>query len=174
MLPLLVLDLDETLLHSTTSTPEAGCDFDNGAYHTRLRPHLREFLEKVDPHYRVAIYTAAGLFYALDMIKGIRRATRYPFEPDTILDYRHCTHEGDLLLKDLTHLEARGHDLRRAVALDDKPQGYALHPHNVLPAPAWTGDPDDTFLKDVTPTLLALAKAEDVTRLIPELRQRTT
>lgn len=181
MLPLLILDLDETLLHSTTEPPPGGHDFDDGAYFTRVRPHLREFLELVEPHYRLGIFTAAGLYYALDMLKGIRRTTRYPLDFDAfhahLFDYRHCdktqTPEGERVTKDLRHFLDNGYQPHRVIALDDKPEVYERHPRNVLAAPAWTGDPNDTFLRDIAPLLVELSAADDLPSALPELLRRT-
>jgi TFIIF-interacting CTD phosphatase-like protein len=65
---LLVLDLDETLVHTTTELVEE-FDFkfeqpcnDNGAFITvyvRLRPFLDIFLEFMANYYEIAIFTAA-------------------------------------------------------------------------------------------------------------------
>lgn len=144
--PLLVLDLDETLVHST-SEPVESPDFSDGAYNTRLRPHLREFLQAVDPWWHLAIFTAAGQIYAQDMLAGIRAHTRFPLEPLFVFDRRRCTprrdpETGDLHhLKDLEKVRRKGFNLERVLVLDDKPAGLQRQRGNLLTAPALEGDP---------------------------------
>jgi hypothetical protein len=64
----LVLDLDETLVHSTLDAAcGVGADFSfpvtfNGAehmVHVRQRPHMREFLESVAAMFEVVVFTAS-------------------------------------------------------------------------------------------------------------------
>lgn len=64
----LVLDLDETLVHSTLDAGYgAGADFSfpvlfNGSehlVHVRTRPHMQEFLERVAELYEVVVFTAS-------------------------------------------------------------------------------------------------------------------
>lgn len=165
--PLLVLDLDETLLHSTPE-PIENPDFTTGAYNTRLRPHLREFLQVVEPWWHLAVFTAGGHLYAKDMLEGIRRHAPFPLEPVFFFDRRRCTprrdpETGELTwLKDLKKVRRLGWNLERVLVLDDKSAGLARHRGNLLPAPEWTGDPNDTFLLDVLPTLERLAKEENI------------
>jgi len=165
--PLLVLDLDETLLHSTPE-PITNADFTSSGYNTRLRPHLREFLEAVDPWWHLAIFTAAGQFYAQDMLEGIRRHTPFPLEPLFLFDRRRCTPRQDpdtgnvTWLKDLKKVRRKGFNLDKVLVLDDRPAGLARHRGNLLRAPEWTGDPNDTFLLDVLPTLKRLSQADNI------------
>jgi len=165
--PLLVLDLDETLLHSTPD-PTADADFTFGAYKTRLRPHLREFLEAIDRQWHVGIFTAAGALYAQAMLEGIRAHAPFPLEPVFVFDRRRCTPRQDpdtdetTWLKDLKKVRRRGFNLERVLVIDDRPAGLARHRGNLLHAPAWEGDPTDTFLLDVLPALERLATEGNV------------
>jgi CTD small phosphatase-like protein 2 len=63
-----VLDLDETLVHSTLDAAfSIGADFSfpvmfNGAehmVHVRQRPHMQEFLERVATLFEVVVFTAS-------------------------------------------------------------------------------------------------------------------
>lgn len=68
--PLLILDLDETLIHSSWFQFKKSdqlittvCDRD-GNYFVYKRPHLEEFLDFCFQHFDVAIWTAASQYYA--------------------------------------------------------------------------------------------------------------
>lgn len=176
--PLLILDLDDTLLHTSTVLPARTPDFSDGAYHTLLRPHLREFLLEAQKRWNLAVFTAGGQFYARDMIEGIRRTTRVPFELEFVFDRRRCTPRTNfdtgeqVQLKDLKKVKRLGYRLERTLIIDDKPAGLARHRGNILRAPEWTGDPADTFLKDVLPLLEHLAQVENIRttrKLLPTL-----
>jgi hypothetical protein len=45
--PLLILDLDETLVYATKKSVDVGHDFRVLDYYVRKRPHLDEFLERI-------------------------------------------------------------------------------------------------------------------------------
>ena len=81
MKPLLILDIDETLIH-TDSAPieyEKQLDFDfkfkgnssKSLYYTKKRPYLDEFLNYAFENFDVSIWTAAGDEYAEEILKGI-------------------------------------------------------------------------------------------------------
>lgn len=75
----LVLDLDETLVHCTVE-PDNDADlvfpvvFHGVTYpvHVRLRPHLFEFLEKIQGKYEVIIFTASQQVYANELFEYYR------------------------------------------------------------------------------------------------------
>jgi len=75
---LLILDLDETLIHTEVFhdadyMDKSACDFtftiDDSYYYTRKRPFLNEFMDYAFSNFRVAIWTAAGRDYASIILK---------------------------------------------------------------------------------------------------------
>lgn len=80
----LVLDLDETLVHCTVE-PTADADlqfpvvFHGVTYqvNVRLRPHLFEFLDKIQDKYEVIIFTASQQVYANELLNLIDPGTYY-------------------------------------------------------------------------------------------------
>jgi RNA polymerase II subunit A-like phosphatase len=73
----LVVDLDQTLIHTSTDPHiEPGLPDVYGfrlggqpiVYHCRLRPHVREFLEKVSKLYELHVFTMATKDYAAAVI----------------------------------------------------------------------------------------------------------
>lgn len=59
-LPLLVLDLDETLIHSSETPLHRAPNFRVGPYYVYQRPDLQEFLATAAVHYRLAIWSAGS------------------------------------------------------------------------------------------------------------------
>lgn len=69
--PLLLLDLDETLLHATTQELPFPADFRVFHYHVYQRPGLAEFLRRVAEHFRVAVWSSASDDYVREIVKLI-------------------------------------------------------------------------------------------------------
>lgn len=163
----LVLDLDETLVHSRLEC----CDdadfsfsvFFNMKQHTvyvRQRPYLRMFLEKVAQMFRVVIFTASESIYAERLLNIL--------DPDRMLIsecfYREsCVFSDGSYTKDLTIL---GVDLAKVVIIDNSPQVFRLQVDNGIPIKSWFDDPADQALKSLLPFLESLAYTDDVRPLI--------
>ncbi|KAG7396073.1 Mitochondrial import inner membrane translocase subunit TIM50 [Phytophthora boehmeriae] len=155
--PVLVLDLEDTLVHSEWSRK-------HGWRHAK-RPGVDEFLETLCQYYEIVIfsqnYGAEEIVQKLDPKQCAlhvlsRDATRY-------LNGAH--------VKDLSNLNR---DLRQVVILDDDPAAYQLQPENAIPIKPFTNgrDRDDHELKDLIPFLKALAseRVPDFRSVIGEFR----
>ncbi|KAK8273954.1 hypothetical protein V6Z12_D10G041200 [Gossypium hirsutum] len=123
----LVLDLDETLVHSTLE-PCDDADFTftvffNMKEHTvyvKQRPHLHKFLEKVAEMFEVVIFTASQSIYAEQLLDIL--------DPDRKLISRRvyresCIFSDGSYTKDLTVL---GVDLAKVAIIDNSPQVFYL------------------------------------------------
>ncbi|RDX53621.1 NIF-domain-containing protein [Lentinus brumalis] len=179
----LVLDLDETLIHSTSRPiPSAGGSGllgfggrNKGAgytvevvlggrstlYHVYKRPFVDYFLRKVSQWYTLVIFTASMQEYAdpvidwLDAGRGIlgRRLFR---ESCTQLPNGSYT-------KDLSIVDQ---DLSRVCLIDNSPVCYVINEANGIPIEGWTHDPHDEALLDLLPVLDSLRFTSDVRRVL--------
>ena len=61
---LLILHLDETLIHATREPWSARCDFRAGEYYVFRRPHLDDFLAFCFERFDVAVWTSSTRDYA--------------------------------------------------------------------------------------------------------------
>jgi TFIIF-interacting CTD phosphatase-like protein len=61
---LLVLDLDETLIHATEEPLDHPAELRFGRCHVYLRPYLADFIAGVQAHFHLALWTAGGELYA--------------------------------------------------------------------------------------------------------------
>ncbi|XVF87222.1 hypothetical protein PTKIN_Ptkin18bG0101500 [Pterospermum kingtungense] len=163
----LVLDLDETLVHSTLEH----CDdadftftvFFNMKEHTvyvKQRPHLQTFLEKVAEMFEVVIFTASQSIYAAQLLDIL--------DPDRKLIsqrvYREsCIFSDGSYTKDLTVL---GVDLAKVAIIDNSPQVFRLQVNNGIPIKSWFDDPSDCALISLLPFLETLVDADDVRPII--------
>jgi CTD nuclear envelope phosphatase 1 len=168
----LILDLDETLIHSTATSCQ---NFDfmvevlvNRAsclYYVLKRPHLDHFLNVVSNWYNLVIYTASVREYADPVINLIDDNRRYfkkrLFRSD-------CTQTSSShYLKDISLIEC---DLSKICLLDNSAPSFALFPDNAIPIESWRDDQNDSALLDLLPFLDALRFVDDV-RSILSLRR---
>lgn len=143
----LVLDLDETLIHSlakggrmssghmvevklsmptTTSLSPGGPQTTLGPQHPILyyvhkRPHCDEFLRKISKWYKLVIFTASVQEYADPVIDWLEQERKY-FAGR--LYRQHCTFRGGAYIKDLSSVEP---DLSKVMILDNSPMSYIFH-----------------------------------------------
>ncbi|XP_076906192.1 uncharacterized protein LOC143562194 [Bidens hawaiensis] len=163
----LVLDLDETLVHSSLEhcddadfTFPIVVDFKEHTVYVKQRPHLKDFLKRVSEMFQVMIFTASQSIYAKPLLDIL--------DPDgKIISHRayreSCTFEDGSHTKDLTVL---GVDLAKVAIIDNYPQVFRLQVNNGIPIKSWFDDSSDCELITLLPFLETLADAEDVRPLI--------
>uniref|UniRef100_A0A7S3G6I3 protein-serine/threonine phosphatase n=1 Tax=Palpitomonas bilix TaxID=652834 RepID=A0A7S3G6I3_9EUKA len=162
----LVLDLDETLVHSSFK-PVSNADFIvpveiDGTVHSVYvlkRPHVDAFMEEMGKHYEVVVFTASLAKYAnpvLDLL-DIHRVV------DARLFREACVSVQGSLVKDLSRL---GRPLKDTIILDNSPLSYMLQPENAVPISSWFDQPDDRELLDLIPVLTTMATVPDVTEVL--------
>ncbi|PAN29573.1 hypothetical protein PAHAL_5G235200 [Panicum hallii] len=163
----LVLDLDETLVHSTLDhcdnadfTLEVFFNMKNHTVYVRKRPYLKMFLEKVAQMFELVIFTASQRIYAEQLIDRLDPDGKYISRRI----YREsCLFSDGCYTKDLTIL---GVDLAKVAIIDNTPQVFQLQVDNGIPIKSWFDDPSDQELVELLPFLESLVDAEDVRPMI--------
>jgi len=168
----LVLDLDETLVHSSlenelpqdSSSEHLTYDFtfpvhlgeDRYDVYVYVRPGAIEFLEKMQEHFEVVIFTASQKMYAeklLNILDPKRRYIRHRLFRDS------CVLVEGNYLKDLSVI---GRDLKDTIIVDNSPQAFAFQLSNGVPIESWFDDQEDRELLKLIPFLKKLTKVDDV------------
>lgn len=166
----LVLDLDETLVHSTLDGCAEDADFSFPVefncqeimIHVKCRPGVLEFLETVSKHFEVVIFTASQQVYAealLDILDRDRKFIKHRIYRDS------CVYVEGNYMKDLSVL---GRDLSKVVIVDNSPQAFGFQLANGIPIESWFDDRRDRELKELLPFLLNIVKEDDVRPLIEQ------
>ncbi|MCA9535879.1 MAG: HAD family hydrolase [Myxococcales bacterium] len=161
---LVVLDLDETLVHSSPTRLGRDPDHHVLGYHVYERPGVREFLNDVFTHFAVGIWTASTASYAGEILSRLTDISRFRF----VWSREHCsiakhpaTRSFDLL-KDIQQLELAGYDPAHILFVDDLPHRLCLSVHNIIQVQPFTGALEDDELTDLGTYMSLLHPVRDV------------
>ncbi|RKP38835.1 HAD-like domain-containing protein [Dimargaris cristalligena] len=162
----LVLDLDETLLHSSFRMVEnpdyivpVKLEGQTHNVYVLKRPGVDEFMKKVGEHFEVVVFTASLSKYAdpvLDLL-DIHKVVRHRLFRESCILY------AGNYVKDLSRI---GRPLGDLIIVDNSPASYAFHPNNAIPITTWFNDTHDTELLDLVPFLLDLKDVPDVSTVL--------
>ena len=166
----LVLDLDETLIHSyfdrpPPRSPDISFDIfiDKKKIHvdTIIRPGVNQFLENLEKFYEIIIFTASLSQYANPVLDFIDKKGSCKFR----LYREHCccciNEFGNNFIKDLKKLNR---DLKNLIIIDNNPKSFILNKENGIPIKTWIEDLNDKELYKLEPYLIFLGnnKIDDV------------
>jgi len=158
---LLILDLDETLIHSILSG-DMNITYDDyknsfpvldGIYLTKSRPHLKTLLKYAFGNFKVAVWTAAEEDYGLAILKSIGIDIN---ELEFFYSSKNCTpryiYDGGvsseiIYLKNLNKLKRKGYDLNNVIMVDDKAVGLKNSYSNLIEIKPYYGGDDEELLK---------------------------
>ncbi|MBU6452726.1 MAG: phosphoprotein phosphatase [Cyanobacteria bacterium REEB67] len=158
--PLLILDIDETLIHGREIPLASPGNFMAGDYHIYLRPHVEEFLLTVYGAYDLACWSSASESYLAIIMAELMPHPE--LQPVFTWDRRRCTPRLDIandrfyFLKNLKKVHRRGYDLRRVLILEDEPVKVNRHYGNAVYVNPFFGDLDDSELPKLSRYLLSI------------------
>ncbi|KAJ2793799.1 Nuclear envelope morphology protein 1 [Coemansia guatemalensis] len=165
---ILVLDLDETLIHSSPHGSyrahhriEVVIDKVACLYYVYKRPHVDYFLRKVSEWYTVVVFTASLAEYAdpvIDLLDTQGKFISGRYFRDS------CVPHDSSYAKNLSAVNL---DLSQIVLVDNSPLSYFINPTNGIPIQPWiNSDPKDEALLDLLPLLDALRFTDDVRSIL--------
>ena len=171
----LILDLDETLVHSSTKKgfPNKkniilNLKIKNIKYKifVIIRPFFEKFLYEMSHCYDLYIFTASISNYAKPLIEIIDK-NKVIIQ---VLNKEHCLNIKGLPFKDLSIFNK---DLKDIIIIDNNPVSYALHKNNGIPILTWIDNPNDNELLKLIPILKYMSKVKDVRPIINKILNKS-
>lgn len=158
----LVLDLDETLVHSSfkpTQNPDyiIPVDIDGTVHQVYVckRPGVDEFLVEMAKYYEIVVYTASLSKYANPLLDRL--------DPQKTIRYRlfreHCVQYEGNYVKDLSVLDR---DITQTIIIDNSPMSYLFHPRNAIGCSSFIDDMNDRELDSISRFLVDTRAVDDV------------
>ncbi|KAH0575690.1 Nuclear LIM interactor-interacting factor [Spironucleus salmonicida] len=140
--PTIVLDLDKTILYSTSLPQNTSCiniQYSDGLY-TSYRNFLPEFLIFLDKYFEIIIWSAGENQYVRNRVTYIQQFIKQPLQA---LSRAACTHLKGAYIKDLRVL---GRDLKNTILIDDNYISCAFQYDNCLPVNEFEGQSDNELI----------------------------
>lgn len=175
---LLVLDLDETLIHASETALHRAADHMVYGYHVYRRPHLDAFLATCFDHYAVGIWSSASDEYVeavaglivpdpgrLEFIWGRSKASfsRVRRDDDDYTFFDPWNHRH--YLKPLAKLKRFGWTLDQMLIVDDTPEKCVRNYGNAIYPSEYDGRDEDDELRLLARYLERLKDAPNLRRL---------
>jgi len=161
---LLILDLDETLVHCVPASEKSDTKitFDLPTGNTsevglNIRPWVNNFLRYVSWHFEVAVFTASQKCYAdvvLDYLDPHNELVHHRLYRES------CIETAGIHVKDLRIFQ--GWDLSDIILVDNASYSYVNQIDNGVPVLSWTNDPADCELPKIARLLDACLRVDDV------------
>mmetsp|Transcript_21890 Transcript_21890/g.31405 ORF Transcript_21890/g.31405 Transcript_21890/m.31405 type:complete len:296 (-) Transcript_21890:96-983(-) len=158
----LVLDLDETLVHSSFRVvPDVDfiipvqVDSTVHSVYVAKRPFVDTFLTEMAQHYEIVVYTASLNKYADPLLDLL--------DPNGVIAHRlfreHCVYHDGHYVKDLGLLNR---PLHSTIIVDNSPNSYLFHPENAIDCSSFIDDPRDDELVIIGDFLKGVKHVQDV------------
>jgi CTD nuclear envelope phosphatase 1 len=188
----LILDLDETLIHSVSRASPRSFATSSGApkmieiklnnvatlYYVHKRPYCDFFLQEISKWYELQIFTASVREYADPIIDWLEQDVLdyYEKKSSSPINYEQrprvftkryyrqdCTYRSGVgYIKDLSKFFIKEDELKNVIILDNSPVSYALHEDNAVVIEGWINDQGDRDLLNLLPMLHSLSLCIDV------------
>ena len=162
--PLLVLDLDETLIYSSQEAGSESSGVQVGPYFTRARPFLGEFLHDVSQVFSIGVWSSSSPDYVAAIVQRFLTPIT---EPEFSWARDKCTitfdhfNQAYVPEKRLKKLKKLGYNLQRVLIVDDSPEKVRRNYGNAIYVDPWFGEPRDQELRHLAEYLIRISAEPD-------------
>lgn len=172
---LIVLDVDETLIHSSRAKTNKSIKLDDGDLHLNPRPYLNNFLKYLFNNYRVMIWSAGEKRYIEFFVKKFIHPLG--FKPVAVWTRNDCdtilSDDGNVdYIKPLPILwkkyKSQGINVRNTIIVDDKKSTAVYNPTNHILIKRYENQDDDKELYKLRLFLEKYYNIDDVRRYCPK------
>lgn len=160
--PLLIMDLDETLIYGSEVELHRQADFRVGPFHIYERPYLSAFLEAVSIYYDMAIWSSASPDYVDAVARQLARDEvdwQFVWSRTRCVQRLHTDRLEEQFSKDLKKVKRLGYDLERTLIVDDTRHKVARNYGNAIYVRPFEGGDNDDDLLRLRDYLIALRNA---------------
>ncbi len=180
---LLILDLDETLVHASEEALDRPADFMFEVYHLYKRPYLDHFWQSIKDDFLLAVWSSASKDYVEEVARQIvpsdiqlefvwsrnRCTPRLDIAPDAYYNGPYWDHMH--WVKNLKKVKKQGYNLERILIVDDTPHKCKFNYGNAIYPTAYEGATNDTELLLLIKYLKTLKDKTNVRRIEKRLWQ---
>lgn len=162
---LLILDLDETLIHSADHRLSNNTSVKVGYWYVYPRPGLVPFLRDISAHYKLAVWSAAEESYVNTMIDEV-------IPDDIVFEFiwgrSRCTRRIDTETKveyyekNLKKVKKRNYSLDDIIIVDDIPENASKNYSNLVAVKPYFGEESDNQLPKLFHYLKYLSTKESM------------
>lgn len=161
----MILDIDETLIHSTKHSLGIDYNFRISRFYVYCRPGLKEFISFALNNFQVAIWSSASPNYVEVVVNNI-----FP-DPSKLKFYwasNRCTIRRDWEyqeyydIKDLKKVRRIGYNKERILIVDDTPSKSERNYGNAIYIQPFCGNPNDQYLYMLIEYLKTIKDIENV------------
>jgi len=174
---LLILDLDETLIHSTSKELGRPCDFKVFNFYVYKRPCLDQFLKQAFLNYKVAIWSTGSDDYVdllakeilpegfqFEFVWGRNRCTARRMSSEDV-DFGYTDPGRVDYIKPIKKLRNKGYTRERILIVDDSPHKVSDNYGNAIYVSEFTGNENDDELLRLTEYLKRTVEVPDFRHL---------
>lgn len=146
---LLILDIDETLIHSSEKQLDRIPDFKLDEYFVYIRPGLEEFILSCSKLFNLAIWTASSSEYAREVIKNIfpdDLQLEFVFTGERCLLKRNLDLDVIEIFKPLKKVKRKGYSLNHVLIVDNIAKTFKYNYGNGILVKEYLGEENDIEL----------------------------
>lgn len=171
--PLLILDLDETLIYSSY---EADAKYDfiiDDTYYVKKRPYVEDFLQEMNNYFDLAVWTAATRDYAQIIVNElfVKQNIQLKFfhsrercvEKDNTRSM-YDSYVTKYYIKDLKKIK-KHFDLNKVLFVDDLTVSLQRNYGNLIKIPPFQGESEDNYLLLLKQYLLSIKEKENLRKI---------
>jgi Dullard-like phosphatase family protein len=171
----LILDLDETLVHSAFTPFSRKSDFilniniegENKTLYVLKRPYVDKFLYELSLIYEIIIFTASISQYANPLLDQLDKNNYIKYR----LFREHCIFNNGIYIKDLKIFDRK---INNMIIIDNNPLSYDNNIENGIPILSWYDNMNDNELLKLLPLLkyMSDSNVQDVRIIINQIVDR--
>jgi Dullard-like phosphatase family protein len=171
----LILDLDETLVHSAFTPFSRKSDFilniniegENKTLYVLKRPYVDKFLYELSLIYEIIIFTASISQYANPLLDKLDKNNYIKYR----LFREHCIFNNGIYIKDLKIFDRK---INNMIIIDNNPLSYDNNIENGIPILSWYDNMNDNELLKLLPLLkyMSDSNVQDVRIIINQIVDR--